>query len=57
MLCKDCPHCRTKIVGFVSTRSFCMLSKGSEAAGTKLGVIPWASKPHPKCPLPKGQAV
>ena len=51
-LCKNCEHLRTKTVGHVSSRSYCNLSKGEY--GKKLGVIPWADKQHPKCPLKEG---
>lgn len=50
MLCKNCPQCKTVGVGYISTRSWCKLSK-PDAAGRYLGLEPWRSKPHPKCPL------
>lgn len=56
MLCCDCPHLVTRRVGYVSTRSFCRISQGSQLKGTKLGVQPWLKKPHPKCPLRKKEA-
>lgn len=56
MLCKDCNHLKSKQVGYVSSRSWCGISKGSALNGTKLGVYPWLNKPHPKCPLIKKES-
>lgn len=52
MLCKNCKHCKTKSVGQCgSSRSYCLISKGSIIKGTKLGVQIWKNTEHPKCPL------
>lgn len=52
MLCKDCKYCKTKYVGCCgSSRSYCDISSGSIAKGTRLGVRPWLNKEHPKCPI------
>ena len=53
MLCKDCSYLKSKPVGRLSARYWCNASKGSSVKGTKLGVFPWATKEHPKCPLNK----
>lgn len=49
-LCGDCPHCKTVLVGYVSSRSWCKLT-GDGWNNKALGVYPWLKKPHPKCPL------
>lgn len=51
MLYRNCEHCRTIRVGFVSTRNYCNASKGSAIKGNKLGVRLKIDKVHPKCPL------
>ena len=49
-LCRNCSHCKTVSVGYVSSRSWCKLT-GNGYAGKALGVNPWLNTPHPKCPL------
>lgn len=50
MLCKDCKHLKSKMVGLVSSVYWCGLI-GNGWTGTSIGVFPWKKKPHPKCPL------
>lgn len=60
MLCRNCKHCKTARVGYVSSRSWCKLT-GDGWNNKAMGVYPWLDKPHPKCPLglvdtlPKGK--
>ena len=49
-LCVNCIHCKSRMVGIVSSVYWCEISK-TGADGKKLGVYPWYDKPHPKCPL------
>lgn len=53
-LCKDCIHCKSKMVGYVSSVSWCDISKKNKN-GEKLGVNPWYGRPHPKCPIKRGK--
>lgn len=52
MLCRNCKHCKSARVGYVSSRSWCKLT-GDGWNGKAMGVYPWLDKPHPKCPLKK----
>jgi hypothetical protein len=54
-LCKDCPNLRHRKVGYVSSVFYCGLVRGFDS-GTGLGVYPWKTGPHPKCPLRKQTA-
>lgn len=49
-LCKNCEFCHIEPVGYVSNRSWCMLS-GDD--GSAIGLNPWHGKPHKRCPLMK----
>lgn len=42
---------RNKMVGYVSSVSWCNISERNKKTGKKLGVYPWLRNPHPKCPL------
>ena len=49
-LCRDCPHLKSAKTGAVGERYWCGPT-GDGWNGEALGVYPWKSKPHPKCPL------
>ena len=49
-LCKNCEFCHIEPVGYVSNRSWCMLS-GDD--GFAIGINPWKDRPHKRCPLMK----
>lgn len=49
-LCKNCEFCHIEPVGYVSNRSWCMLS-GDD--GFAIGINPWKGRPHKRCPLMK----
>lgn len=49
-LCKNCDFCHIEPVGYVSSRSWCMLS-GDD--GFAIGINPWKGRPHKRCPLMK----
>lgn len=50
MLCKNCPHLKSRLVGDITAVYWCGLV-GSGYNHTSIGVQPWIEKPHPKCPL------
>lgn len=51
-LCKDCNHCKTKNVGYVSYYSYCMLLPKD-----KRGVQIWRNTVNPRCPLKENKEV
>ena len=53
LLCKNCPHCKYKRTGYISYSYWCGLT-GDGWNGKAVGVYPWMTKPHQKCPLYKG---
>lgn len=50
-LCKNCIHCKSIPVGYVSFVHYCNISKTDKLTGKKLGIHPWCKTPHPKCPI------
>lgn len=50
LLCRDCHYLKCTNTGAISERYWCGLT-GDGWNGKALGVYPWRSKPHPKCPL------
>ena len=46
ILCRDCKHCKTVSVGYVSSRSWCKILPKAVR-----GVQPWRKEVHPRCPL------
>ena len=50
--CADCPHMKSRSIGYVSTLFWCGLV-GNGWHGTSLGIRPWYNRRHPKCHLTK----
>ena len=48
-LCKNCRHMRSFKTGIVSSAYYCGI-----AYDEPVGIYPWIEKPHPRCPLRKG---
>ena len=46
MLCRDCKHCKTKSVGYVSSRNWCEVLPKKDR-----GIHPHLNTVNPKCPL------
>lgn len=51
LICKNCQHLRRERIGEMSRSYYCGISPNRDKP---IGIYVWKEKPHPKCPLKKG---